>query len=236
MATDQDNVSRIFSILSHPLRREILIYLSEKEEWSFTDLLNVLNVDTGKLSFHIRNLAVFTEQTSTGKYRLSKLGENAVRLIKELEAWSVEAEFNGKTSTFPIAPFKKRVAAFLIDFAIIFGVFLAWSDAFSSLTTGTASFPSANILLFLLFFWVYTTLLEGFGGQTLGKRIVGVKVIRIDGKRLSYEHAAVRNFGKAFLLPFDLAVGIRLKDKRFIRYFDKFSGTTVVDLHPQTMP
>lgn len=233
MAIDQDNVSKILSILSHPLRREILAYVSEKEECSFTDLLNFLHVDTGKLSFHIRNLSVFLEQTPTGKYRLSKLGENAVRLIRDLEAWSIEAQFDGKTSTFPIARFKRRVAAFLIDFLITFGVFLIWSIAFSSLTTGTASLLGANILFFLFLFWMYTTLLEGFVGQTLGKRILGLKVIRTDGKNLSYEHAAVRNFGKAFLLPFDLAVGIRLKDKRFIRYFDKFSGTTVVDLHPQ---
>jgi uncharacterized RDD family membrane protein YckC len=87
-----------------------------------------------------------------------------------------------------------------------------------------------NLIFFLSLFWIYLTLLEGFSGQTLGKRIIGLKVIRIDHKRLAYDHAAVRNFGKAFLLPVDLLVGLRLGDKRFIRYFDKFSGTTVVDL------
>jgi uncharacterized RDD family membrane protein YckC len=61
---------------------------------------------------------------------------------------------------------------------------------------------------------------------------VGLRVVRTDGKNLSYEYAAVRNFGKAFLLPFDLLFGLRIKDQRFIRYFDKFAGTTVVDLKP----
>jgi hypothetical protein len=28
----------------------------------------------------------------------------------------------------------------------------------------------------------------------------------------------------------DLLVGVWLKDKRYMRYFDKFSGTTVIDL------
>jgi uncharacterized RDD family membrane protein YckC len=78
--------------------------------------------------------------------------------------------------------------------------------------------------------WGYSTLLEGFNGQSLGKQIIGLKVVRTDGKKISYDQAAVRNFGKAFLLPFDVAVGLRLKNKRFIRYFDKFAGTTVVDL------
>jgi uncharacterized RDD family membrane protein YckC len=78
--------------------------------------------------------------------------------------------------------------------------------------------------------WIYFTLLEGFAGQSLGKRIIGLAVVRVDGKKLFYDHAAVRNFGKVFLLPFDLLIGLRLKDERFIRYFDKFAGTTVIDL------
>jgi len=57
---------------------------------------------------------------------------------------------------------------------------------------------------------------------------MGLKVVRTDGKKMSYDHAAIRNFGKAFLLPFDLIVG--LKHEGFLRYFDKFAGTTVIDL------
>jgi hypothetical protein len=46
-----------------------------------------------------------------------------------------------------------------------------------------------------------------------------------------YDYAAIRNFGKILpLLPFDLIVGWRLKNAIFMRYFDKFAGTTVIDL------
>jgi len=86
MAVDQNNVSKILSVLSHPLRREILLILSEKSECSFTDLLNGLKVDTGKLSFHLRTLSAFMEQTPTGKYKLSKTGESAVRVISDVES------------------------------------------------------------------------------------------------------------------------------------------------------
>lgn len=62
-------------------------------------------------------------------------------------------------------------------------------------------------------------------------RLMKLLVVRVDGKRMYYDHAAVRNFGKIFvILPFDLLAGRRLKDKRFIRYFDKFAGTVVIDL------
>jgi predicted transcriptional regulator len=49
MAVDQENVSKVLAVLSHRLRREILFILCEKGESSFTDLMNALNVDTGKL-------------------------------------------------------------------------------------------------------------------------------------------------------------------------------------------
>jgi uncharacterized RDD family membrane protein YckC/DNA-binding transcriptional ArsR family regulator len=235
MAINQENVSRILSVLSHPLRREILLNLSEKGECSFTDLMNALDVDTGKLSFHIRALSAFLEQTPPGKYRLSKIGENAIRVIRDVETWAVEAEVAKKTSVLPLASFKKRTLAFLIDFAITFSVFVIVPNIFSLLNKGVSEGVKAILdlnvfLLFLVLFWIYSTLLEGFAGQSLGKRFVGLTVVRIDGKRLFYDHAAVRNFGKTFLLPFDLLFGFRLKDDRFIRYFDKFAGTTVIDL------
>ena len=233
MAGNQENVSRILVVLSNPLRREILLNLSEKGECSFTDLMNALNVDTGKLSFHIRNLEGFLEQTPTGKYKLSKVGENAIRLIRDVEAWAVEVDVAKKTSVVPLATFRKRVFAFLIDFAIAFVVFLLLPNIFSVLTKGATALLDINVILFsLVIFWVYFTLLEGFAGQSLGKRLIGLMVVRLDGKKPFYDHAAVRNFGKVFLLPFDLLIGFRLKDERFIRYFDKFAGTTVKDLRP----
>jgi len=232
MVVDQDNVSRILTILSHSIRREILALLNEKGECSFTDIMNSLSLDTGKLSFHMRSLAGLIEQTSSGKYRLNKMGENAVRLVMELQAWSPEMNVQERNSL-PLASLKKRIYAFLIDFAVVAAVFIAAaliSSVFSSISGGGFRLD-VNVILFVLVFWVYSTLLEGFVGQSLGKRLMKLVVVRVDGKRMSYDHAAVRNFGKILvILPFDLLAGRRLKDKRFTRYFDKFAGTMVLDL------
>jgi hypothetical protein len=59
--------------------------------------------------------------------------------------------------------------------------------------------------------------------------------VQTDNRKISYEHAAVRDFGKV-LLPFDLIVGYVINDKKFIRYFDKFAGTTVIDLRKKQPP
>ena len=238
MAVDQGNVSKILSVLSHPLRREILLDLSDNGESSFTDLLNLLKVDTGKLSFHLRSLSPFIEQTSNGKYKLSRAGESAVRVSHDDEGWAEVADVQGKASTLPLASFRNRAFAFMIDFGLILAITAAITfvpDIVSLSSTGfLENRVSALLFVTVGLLWLYSTLLEGFNGQSIGKRVIGLKVVRTDGKKMSYDHAAVRNFGKVLpLLPFDLLLGWRIKNSAFMRYFDKFAGTTVIDLRSQ---
>ena len=234
MAVDQDEVTRALAVLSHPLRRQILSALDGKGELSFTDIMTALDIDTGKLSFHIRNLSGFIEQSPTGKYKLTRTGEHAIELLRDLETWVTNADGLRKNPMSHLANFNKRAFAFLIDFALILAVFVIPGVSASLLTGSGLGVTINDLILFLVIFWVYCTLLEGFAGQSLGKRIVRLMVVRTDGKKPSYDHAAVRNFGKILpVLPFDLLIGFGLKDKRFIRYFDKFAGTTVIDLEPQ---
>lgn len=235
MAVNQENVSKVLSVLSHPLRREILLDLSNNGESSFTDLLNLLKVDTGKLSFHLRSLSPFIEQTSSGKYKLSRAGESAVRVIHDVEGWAEVADVQGKATSLPLASFKKRAFAFLVDMALIFGITLGITILPELLSFSVIGFLTGDVstLLFITvgLLWLYSTLLEGFNGQTIGKRMIGLKVVRTDGKKMSYDHAAVRNFGKVLpLLPFDMLIGWRIPNPVFKRYFDKFAGTTVITL------
>jgi uncharacterized RDD family membrane protein YckC len=229
MAVDEKNVSKLFSVLSNKLRRDILSLLYEKKELSFSDLMNALDIDTGKMSFHLRNLKMFLEQTPSGKYRLNSFGQNALRLIRDTEALSIEVDFQKRKSNLHIAKFSRRVGAFVFDLGVAFTITVAITliTELNSLVSGQY-FLDINLLLFLALLWMYSTLLEGFAGQTLGKSLLKIKVVSVSGKKLYYDHAAVRNFGKCYLLPIDLLVGLRLKDQRFIRFFDKFAGTTVI--------
>ena len=240
MAVEQESISKILSILSHPLRREILLSLSEKGESSFTELLNLLKVDTGKLSFHLRALEAFIEQTPSGKYRLTRAGENAVRIVHDIEGWAEVADIQRKESQLPLASLRKRTGGFLIDFAIILAITTAIIFLPSALSMNLKSFLSGGLssVIFITvgLLWLYSTLLEGFNGQSIGKRINGLKVVRVDGKKMNYDYAAIRNFGK--ILPYTSIRPIHWNlanpDKKFMRYFDKFAGTTVIDLrwHP----
>jgi uncharacterized RDD family membrane protein YckC len=236
MAVEQQSVSKILSVLAHPLRREILLTLSEQGECSFTDLLNTLKIDTGKLSFHLRALSAFVEQTPLAKYRLSRAGENAVRVIKDVESWAEVADVERRATQLPLASFGRRVYAFLIDFFLVLAItVLIMLPQVLSILSGNIFTIGFSAIVFgtIGLLWVYSTVLEGFNGQSLGKRALGLKVVKTDGKKASYDQAAVRNFGKAFLLPFDLLAGLRIRNEEFVRYFDNFAGTTVIDLRHQ---
>ena len=120
-----------------------------------------------------------------------------------------------KENQLPLASFKKRFFAYVINFAIIFAMASTIIFLPQILSLSPATFLNGGISAVLFttigLLWLYSTLLEGFNGQNIGKRIMGLKVVRTDGKKLSYDTAAVRNFGKTLpFLPFDLLIGWRI--------------------------
>ena len=231
MAQNKENISKILLILSHKIRRDILILLNDKKEQTFSDLMNDLEIDTGKMSFHLRNLKQFLDQTPKGGYKLNRLGQQALRLIKDAEGLSVDADFLEKQTGQHVAKFWQRVMAFLFDIGVAFTITIATTLIGELLVLFSGEFLyQQNIFLFIGLLWLYSTLLEGFAGQTVGKMMLGIKTVSVTNKKMTYDAAAVRNFGKCFLLPIDFLLGVRLHDKRFIKFFDRYSRTTVIKI------
>lgn len=231
MSLNDENTSKILLILSHKIRRDILLILLEKKELSFSELMNILEIDTGKMSFHLRNLKLFLDQTPTGKYKLNKFGQKALRILKDIEALSTDVDFLENKSSRYVAKFSKRALAFVVDMGVTFTILVTVTLIAEVFVLFSGQFLfHQNFFLFLVLLWIYSTLLEGYAGQTMGKYLFMIKAVSITSKKLSYDAAAVRNFGKCFLLPIDLLIGLRLDDKRFIKFLDKYSGTTVIKL------
>lgn len=84
-------------------------------------------------------------------------------------------------------------------------------------------FDINGILLFL-----YWMLMEGSNGQSFGKMIMRIKVVKIDGAALTMGDAAIESVGKAFLLPIDLLIGWILHPRRRQRIFNYITRTVVV--------
>lgn len=70
----------VFKALDHQMRRDILRYVGEGKNLTFTDILNATGTDSPTLSYHLRSLAPFIEQRD-GKYGLTSIGKAAYTLL-----------------------------------------------------------------------------------------------------------------------------------------------------------
>jgi DNA-binding HxlR family transcriptional regulator len=81
-----EDIDRIFTALSHEIRREIIRVLAEKPPKTFSELMNELHIeDTGTMVFHLRKLSGLVEKNERGEYVLTDLGRRAYQLLRQLE-------------------------------------------------------------------------------------------------------------------------------------------------------
>ncbi|MBU4502992.1 MAG: RDD family protein [Nanoarchaeota archaeon] len=108
--------------------------------------------------------------------------------------------------------FAKRVGAIIVD-TILHSILVPVLMIFA---TGASSFVWGIVILFS-----YYVLLEGPAGkgQTLGKKVMGIKVTTEDGKVPSYEKSAIRTLlrpidGFLMYLPGTIVIFATKKDQR----------------------
>lgn len=124
-----------------------------------------------------------------------------------------------------------RFGAWLIDIVLVAALVGLMGD---SLGVGpgigtTFLDPIARVRDGLLLFG-YWTVFEGRTGQSPGKLVLELRVVRVDGEALTYVDAGLQSFGKAFLLPLDVLVGWLAMSEEGQRLFNRLSGTMVVEV------
>ncbi|MDG6223652.1 MAG: winged helix-turn-helix transcriptional regulator [Candidatus Bathyarchaeota archaeon] len=81
---EEETYSLIFTSLKHPIRRRILRMLADKP-LTYSEILEILNIDSGHLSYHLENLGDLTVHSNNGQYQLSSFGKAAVKLMGGVE-------------------------------------------------------------------------------------------------------------------------------------------------------
>jgi uncharacterized RDD family membrane protein YckC len=131
----------------------------------------------------------------------------------------------------------RRIGAGLLDVIVLGVLFLVLAlligDSQSSGSSASARLGGGGTLLFLALTLLYYFALEARGGQTLGKRALGIRVARAaDGAQPSTGEVAVRTVLRIIdALPFLYLVGIiaiLVTGSRAQRLGDLAAGTTVV--------
>jgi uncharacterized RDD family membrane protein YckC len=135
------------------------------------------------------------------------------------------------------AGFFRRLFAFILDWIIlsIMADIVRSAYKFGGGSRGDMMSVDAAMGLSAVLFFLYFTLLTAEGGQTLGKKVMGIRVVRTDGTNLSYTRAFARNFGYIISsLFFCLGFLWALWDRKKQAWHDKIAGTVVVRLKSQT--
>ena len=137
------------------------------------------------------------------------------------------------------ASFGLRLAAFSIDFIILFLVYLALSvlrvvGEFQRVAGGSSLLVFMASALILLTPSLYYWLLTGIRGQTLGKMAVGIKVVNNQGRKPGLARAALRESIGKTISTLVLLLGFLwvILDSRRQAWHDKLSGTYVVKSRP----
>ena len=133
----------------------------------------------------------------------------------------------------------RRVFAYVIDAVIVSValfvlVLLTTIPALPGLFFGQ-TFPSAWFWGFWigglapLIIFAYFVLAEALFARTIGKELMGLRVVRVDTKRVDFWSSFVRNLSKiAFiLLVIDVAVGLGTHGDGYQKYSDRYIGTSV---------
>ena len=140
---------------------------------------------------------------------------------------------SGISSKIVLAKWTDRFLAWLIDFIII----SIFSTSIIFAIFGTIEYDedvfwaeSTQYIPTSILFFVYWTVLEYKTGQTIGKKILNLKVTDIHGNSPSLKGILVGSFGKSFLLPIDVVLGWILTNEKRQRIFNKLGDTLVVKI------
>lgn len=140
----------------------------------------------------------------------------------------------------PVAGVGSRVLAYLVDLGLLFtgwivlyfGLTLLVSDLVGLFEGLSGVVQTVLVVSVFAVQWMYWTACEqAMNGQTPGKRVLRIRVVRLDGSPVGFLESAVRNLCRAIdFLPVGYAAGLltMLVNREHRRLGDLLAGTLLV--------
>ncbi|HSA77122.1 MAG TPA: RDD family protein [Nitrosarchaeum sp.] len=142
---------------------------------------------------------------------------------------------SNNVSEIMIAKWSNRFFAWLIDFLIISMISTLIMVTFFGkidfdinekwMWAETTQYIQTSII-----FFAYWTILEYKTGQSIGKKILNVKVTNLYGKQANLKGIVISSFGKTFLIPIDVILGLIFTNEKRQRIFNKIGDTIVIKI------
>lgn len=147
------------------------------------------------------------------------------------------SQAGAKSRTMPLASIGLRCGAFLLDYilvlmvpAIFISIALLFKRVNSPIATLILLAGYALMTLLIVLNWIY---LVRNDGQTLGKRILGIRIVQRNGRPPDYSQVLLRHAMGYPLLLLSCGIGWiwALWDRKQQGWHDKLAGTVVVRVH-----
>ncbi len=130
------------------------------------------------------------------------------------------------------APFVLRCAALFIDYMLLLAVPLIWMTAGRWVNDGTPVLPfGPAVWLIIIVLWIINfLLLPLLRGQTLGKMLTGLTILRMDGTNIGLGRILLRNVFGYLITALTLGLGFMFSavSSTGRSLHDFLSGTIVV--------
>lgn len=134
--------------------------------------------------------------------------------------------------TIKIAKKRERIAAFFLDFSIFMLIVILFGIFFGTPKTDTVGFNITGFPAFILsaIGFILWPISESLTGKTIGKKLIGIKVISNDNKRITFTQAFIRFiFGFVdYIFLIGLIVASTNNSNR--RIGDYIANTKVIDI------
>ena len=140
---------------------------------------------------------------------------------------------NSESSKIILAKWKDRFFAWLVDFVIIslissstfFLSFLYLDYNFENFITNDGMYIPTSVMF--LSYWI---ILEYKTGQTIGKKMFNLKITNSQGEKPSLIGVVISSFGKSFILPIDMILGLIITNEKRQRIFNKIGNTIIIKI------
>ena len=144
-AGDASFEESVFKTLSHQKRRDILRFIGERRQATFTEIKTSIGLeDSPSLAYHLNALAPLLVQ-SEGKYGLSELGRDTYNLMCKIATYSA--------STSIIGSLRREIPAVIISNAIL------WAAGIFSVSVFEGRLHQMTISSFAVLFFISNIIL-----------------------------------------------------------------------------
>ena len=79
-------------------------------------------------------------------------------------------------------------------------------------------------------FFLYWIILEYKTGQTIGKKMFNLKIANSKGEKPSLIGVILSSFGKSFILPVDMILGLIITNEKRQRIFNRLGDTLIIKI------